>query len=155
MKSVLVTGGCGFIGANWSGSLAFVLMVESSNAVRSIFFLGIYQPSCVASISLPLYTLAAYWKNCPVNNNSVLEANVNLYPNPSNGLVNIIATLPNVQNLDITISNTLGQLISVTKHIGVTNNVFTLDLNSYGNGVYFVTINNGQEKIVKRVILNK
>ena len=90
-----------------------------------------------------------------VNNNSVLEANVNLYPNPSNGLVNIIATLPNVQNLDITISNTLGQLISVTKHTGVTNNVFTLDLNSYGNGVYFVTINNGQEKIVKRVILNK
>ena len=61
----------------------------------------------------------------------------------------------NVQNLDITVSNALGQLISVTKHTGVTNNVFTLDLSSYGNGVYFVTINNGQEKIVKRVILNK
>ncbi|MDP1801243.1 MAG: T9SS type A sorting domain-containing protein [Bacteroidota bacterium] len=90
-----------------------------------------------------------------INKNSVLDANVSLHPNPSNGLVNIIATLPNAQNLDITVHNSLGQLVSSTKHTGVTSNVFSMDLSSYANGVYIVTINNGEEKIVKRLILSK
>ncbi|MBA2611458.1 MAG: T9SS type A sorting domain-containing protein [Bacteroidetes bacterium] len=90
-----------------------------------------------------------------INKNSVLDANVSLHPNPSNGLINIIATLPNAQNLEITVHNSLGQLISSTKHNGVTSNVFNMDLSSYSNGVYIVTINNGEEKIVKRLILNK
>jgi hypothetical protein len=90
-----------------------------------------------------------------INSNSILDANISLHPNPTNGIINAIVTLPNSQNLDITISNTLGQVISNTKHSNVSNNVFTLDLNNYNNGVYFVTFNNGQEKIVKRVILNK
>jgi len=90
-----------------------------------------------------------------INKNSVLDANVSLHPNPSNGIVNIIATLPNSQNLDITVHNSLGQVVSSSKHSGVTSNVFNLDLTNYSNGVYFVTINNGEEKIVKRLILNK
>jgi PKD repeat protein len=90
-----------------------------------------------------------------INKNSVLDANVSLHPNPSNGLVNIVATLPNSQSLEISVHNSLGQLISSTKHTGVTSNVFTMDLNEYSNGVYFVTINNGEEKIVKRLILSK
>lgn len=90
-----------------------------------------------------------------INPHSVLESNINLYPNPTNGIVNAFVTFPNSQNLDITITNTLGQVISITKHTSVTSNVFALDLNSYGNGVYFVTFSNGQEKVVKRVILNK
>jgi hypothetical protein len=87
--------------------------------------------------------------------NSILNANISLLPNPTNGLINAIVTLPSAQNIDITITNTLGQLISSTKYSNVTNNVFTLDLNNYSNGVYFVTFNNGQEKIVKRIILSK
>lgn len=90
-----------------------------------------------------------------INKNSVLDANVSLHPNPSNGLVNIIATLPNAQNLDITVHNSIGQLVSSTKHTGVTSNVFSMDLSGYANGVYIVTINNGEEKIVKRLILSK
>ncbi len=90
-----------------------------------------------------------------INKNSVLDASISLHPNPSNGLVNIIATLPNAQNLDITVHNSLGQLVSSTKHTGVTSNVFSMDLSSYANGVYIVTINNGEEKIVKRLILSK
>jgi PKD repeat protein len=90
-----------------------------------------------------------------IGNNSILNTNISLHPNPSNGIVNVITTLPSSQNLDITVSNALGQVISATKHSDISNNVLTIDLNSYSSGVYFVTFNNGQEKIVKRVILNK
>lgn len=90
-----------------------------------------------------------------VKSNSVLDNNVTLYPNPSNGMVSLIATLPNTQTLDVSIYNSLGQLMNSSKYAGVSNNVYNLDLNAYSNGVYFVTINNGEEKIVKRLIINK
>ena len=35
------------------------------------------------------------------------------------------------------------------------NGVFTVDLSTYNNGVYFITLISNGEKIVKRVILNK
>ena len=90
-----------------------------------------------------------------INKNSVLNANVSLHPNPSNGVVAIIATLPSSQNLEIAIHNTLGQLITKSNYVGVTNGMFNMDLTNYSNGVYFVTINNGEERIVKRLVLNK
>lgn len=90
-----------------------------------------------------------------VKSNSVLDNNVTLYPNPSNGMVSLIATLPNAQTLDVSIYNSLGQLMNSSKYSGVSSNVYNLDMNAYSNGVYFVTINNGEEKIVKRLIINK
>ncbi len=90
-----------------------------------------------------------------INTNSVLDANVSIHPNPSNGIVNISTTLPNNQPLEISVHNSLGQLITTNKYTTTANNSISMDLSSYSGGVYFVTINNGQEKIVKRLILNK
>lgn len=90
-----------------------------------------------------------------VKSNSVLDNNVTLYPNPSNGMVSLIATLPGVQTLDVAVYNSLGQLMSNVKYDGVSSNVFNMDLSTYANGVYFVSVNNGSEKIVKRLIINK
>jgi hypothetical protein len=90
-----------------------------------------------------------------IKSNSVLDNNVTLYPNPSNGMVSLIATLPGAQNIEMTIHNSLGQVISTSKHTGISNNVINFDLSAYSNGVYFVTLNNGQEQVVKRLILNK
>ncbi|MGZ3920594.1 MAG: T9SS type A sorting domain-containing protein [Bacteroidia bacterium] len=90
-----------------------------------------------------------------IRSNSVLDNNIVLYPNPSNGMVSLIATLPSTQSLDVTVHNALGQLISNNKYSSVASNVFNLDLTNSSNGVYFVTIDNGQEKIVKRLIISK
>lgn len=86
---------------------------------------------------------------------SVLASNVNLMPNPSTGLVNVIMTLPTSQNINITVTNALGQLITSTDIGNVSINAFTIDLTSKDNGVYFVTINNGQDRVVKRIIIAK
>ncbi|MEI8137998.1 MAG: M43 family zinc metalloprotease [Bacteroidota bacterium] len=90
-----------------------------------------------------------------IKENSALNKNICLIPNPSNGIINIVTTLANSQTLEISVHNALGQMISSNKYAGVTSNSFALDLTSYLNGVYFVTVNNGEEKIVKRLILNK
>lgn len=78
-----------------------------------------------------------------------------LYPNPSNGELSLITTFASNQNIDVTIHNVMGQLMGSSQFENVSNQVFNLDLKNYTNGVYFVTINNGSEKVVKRIVLNK
>lgn len=87
--------------------------------------------------------------------NSILNRNITLAPNPSSGLVNIITTLPESQNIEVSIHNSLGQLVYTVKYSNVTSGAFNIDLDRYSSGVYSVTINNGSEKIVKRLIMNK
>jgi len=86
---------------------------------------------------------------------SQFASNVMLMPNPSNGLFNIIFTLPKEEKVNIKVYNYIGQLISSEDFGNVTNNVFNIDLSSKANGVYFVEISNGKEKLVKKAIISK
>jgi hypothetical protein len=74
---------------------------------------------------------------------------VNVYPNPSTGLVNI-ANLPSESSIEVV--NMLGQ--SVYKSKADAGN-FTADLSSLPNGSYFVKINSVNEKTkIVKLILN-
>jgi len=84
-----------------------------------------------------------------------LSKNVLLMPNPSSGRVNISVNLPSPENIKINIHNTLGQLINSTTHEAVSENNLSLDLSDQPNGVYFVTIISGNDKMVQRLILNR
>jgi hypothetical protein len=140
---------------------------SSSTAIAptvSFTSVGVYSITLVATNTLGTSSITQTISVLPellcspatdVRNNSILEANITLHPNPSSGIINVFTTLAISQNLDITISNTLGESVSVKKHIDVSNTMVSIDLNSYSNGVYFVTFTNGKEKIVKRIILNK
>ena len=90
-----------------------------------------------------------------VNENTILKNTINLFPNPSSGVFNIITTFSTQQNIQITVHNMLGQLVYVNKVYDLKQNDFELNLNNQPNGVYYVEINNNVEKIVKRVIINK
>ncbi len=90
-----------------------------------------------------------------INMNSMLDKNIAIMPNPSTGIVNVMTFLPNAQDINITVTNMLGQMISSTDFTNVTSNSFTVDLTSKDNGVYFISIRNGEERIVKRVVIAK
>lgn len=83
------------------------------------------------------------------------NTSIMLYPNPSNGELSLITTFTTNQNVEVSIHNVMGQLMGSSQFENVTNQVFNLDLSNYTNGVYFVTVNNGSEKVVKRIVLNK
>ena len=88
-------------------------------------------------------------------NESVLAQNVTLMPNPTTGQFHIATTLPNATDLTLTVTNALGQVITKAELNNATNNYYTIDLSAYNNGVYFIELQGKDEKIVKRVILNK
>lgn len=85
---------------------------------------------------------------------SVLNSNIMVMPNPSNGVFNLIFTLPKEQELTLNIYNSMGQQISSSQLSNVMNNVISLDLSDRPDGVYFTEISNGYEKSIKKVIVS-
>jgi hypothetical protein len=90
-----------------------------------------------------------------LSENLGLSNNVKVLPNPTSGLVNVVFTLANEENVVVSVSNTLGQVVSNSKFDGISNKMVSLDIANQPNGVYFVTISNGKDKMVQRLILNK
>ena len=90
-----------------------------------------------------------------VSKNLGISKNINIMPNPSTGLVNVAVTLGQAENLSLTITNALGQQITNKNYNGISNELISLDLTSQPNGVYFVTVSNGTDKMVQRLIINK
>lgn len=85
----------------------------------------------------------------------VLSNNIMIVPNPSNGLFNIVTTFNEKQNLQFEVINALGQVLNKGEFQNVMNNYLTLNLSHYENGIYFLKLTNGSEKVVKRIIINK
>jgi PBP1b-binding outer membrane lipoprotein LpoB len=80
---------------------------------------------------------------------------ITIVPNPSNGIFNIVTTFSEKQNIKFEIINTLGQVLNQGEFQNVMNNYLTLNLSHYENGIYFIKLTNGTEKVVKRIIINK
>ena len=72
---------------------------------------------------------------------------VSVYPNPSEGIVNITNT--NNEENSIVVFDVLGQII-MTK---VSNTTTTIDLSNQGTGVYLVEVSNNNGTIIERVII--
>lgn len=90
-----------------------------------------------------------------VSENLGLSKNITILPNPTTGLVNIAVILQDKENLTVSITNTLGQVLINNKYDGISNDLLNFDLSHFNNGVYFVTVSNGKDKMVQRLILNK
>jgi len=86
---------------------------------------------------------------------SNIEKNVSLMPNPSTGLVNVLLRFSNVENVSVSVTNVIGQEILSNKFDGISTFVAPLDLSAQPNGIYFVTVSNGTEKMVQRLVINK
>lgn len=89
------------------------------------------------------------------NDPAALSNNIAMFPNPSNGLVNFVTTLPSAQDLTFNVYNSIGQVVYVKSEKNVTSNMIGLDLTNLNKGVYLVEITTGNgQKVVKRIVLN-
>lgn len=89
-----------------------------------------------------------------LSTNLGISENINVYPNPSNGTVKVQTIFPTKENVEVTITNMLGQVVaSSKKHTNI--ELLSFDLSAEPNGVYFVTVSTATDKMVQRLILNK
>lgn len=80
--------------------------------------------------------------------------NIMILPNPSSGSFNLVFTLPHEENLYVTIYNSMGQQIVASHLKNVSSNLINLDLSDKPDGIYFTEISNGQQKVVKKIVIN-
>jgi hypothetical protein len=88
----------------------------------------------------------------PVNELSVANESVKVYPNPSTGILNFEFENGNYDNYNISVFNTMGQLI-VQQNLDSPN----LDLSNQIDGIYFLKFSNlkTKESFVHKVFINK
>lgn len=79
--------------------------------------------------------------------NDLIFNNVTIFPNPTNGILNIQSD----KILDVQISNLLGKVVYSNKNLSNGQ----INLSNLDNGVYFVHLDNGINKGVKKIVLTK
>ena len=89
-----------------------------------------------------------------ISENMGISNSVDVYPNPSNGNIKIATTFVSPENLNISITNVMGQVV-YNNNVNAMIDVIDLDLSNQNNGVYFVTVSNGTDKMVTRVVISK
>ena len=82
--------------------------------------------------------------------------NLNLYPNPSQGIVNISFDAVSTANVSMRISDLVGKII-LTEQLQVIEgtNKFSVDLTPYSKGIYFMELNDESSRTIQRLILDK
>lgn len=75
-------------------------------------------------------------------------SNINVYPNPNNGLFTL--EVNGVDRFNVIVRNTIGQVV-INKTVSTKTS--TVDLSTFGKGVYFLTVNNGQVQNTTRVVV--
>jgi hypothetical protein len=106
--------------------------------------------NCVRRASLNTSTV------CTVPNGideQVSNIEMTIFPNPTNGELNITIDLLNTQDFTISVINTLGQTVKEVKQTQSNGGTVKIDLSSNSAGVYFVTLKSKTLSKTKRIIL--
>lgn len=83
--------------------------------------------------------------------------NIQVYPNPGNGLVNVKFETTKSAPLNLRITNIIGQQVfSINKNATIAGiQTEQIDLSNLTEGVYFITISSGKQFITQKLIINK
>ncbi len=89
---------------------------------------------------------------CDITTNIVSrhdELNLQMYPNPTSGILNITTALKDNNTIQYQIINTLGAIVMANK---VSDNNFSIDVNTLPTGIYFIQLQSGKTQTVKRFV---
>jgi hypothetical protein len=92
-----------------------------------------------------------------INNTTLDNNSVSIYPNPSfTGKVNIQIESSFNQEVFISVLNIIGQeLFYQQLSVKSGNNIFSVDLSTKDNGIYFFKLQNEDNSLTRKIILNK
>jgi len=82
-------------------------------------------------------------------------SNVAIYPNPASSYATIEMNLTSSQNVNINVFNMIGQSVysKTYNNLSSGNQNFTLNTASYNSGIYFISIEAGDSKVTRKLIV--
>ena len=88
-------------------------------------------------------------------NDIAMDDLLSVYPNPTTGVIILNTNLPENQEVNIAVYNTMGQEVAAVQNGKVSNGQYSIDLTNQSNGIYYVKMNLNGNIITKKVVLNK
>ncbi len=82
------------------------------------------------------------------------KTEIEIYPNPSNGSINLRFSNLNESNVNIKVLNLLGEMVFENIYSYKVNNL-TIDLSNLSKGVYFININTKSNQYTKKISIVK
>ena len=87
-------------------------------------------------------------------NEAISKETFKIFPNPSNGSAIVSFESRNNGNLEINVSNLIGQnVLSLNTEVVKGNNAVSLDLTNNVQGIYLVTIGTGENKLIQKLVI--
>jgi hypothetical protein len=80
---------------------------------------------------------------------SAKETELNIFPNPSTGIINLSENFSSNNDYEISVYNSYGEIIIKEKKLK------TIDLSECGNGIYFLNVKTENKIINKKIIVTK
>ena len=77
------------------------------------------------------------------------EKELTVFPNPTKGVINLNEEFSNNSNFEIFVYNSLGEIIVHE------NNSRAIDLSSYNNGIYYLSVKSNNKNFIKKIVLIK
>lgn len=84
---------------------------------------------------------------------NVESVTMEVFPNPTNGDLNVNVSTLNAQDFTINVVNTLGQTVKEIKELKSNGGTFKIDLNELNSGIYFVILKSKSGSKTKRIVL--
>jgi hypothetical protein len=84
-----------------------------------------------------------------INTKKIDKINISLYPNPTNGILNINSNIPENIDFEVTVYDVFGKMVKCAK------NPEFIDLSEQANGIYYVNIQDNNNTVTKKISLIK
>lgn len=102
----------------------------------------------------PLSAMTITWTPSALSLDSVYKSKVALYPNPSNGIINVLYNDIPVSKIDVV--NILGQVVkSIKLDPSKSQTSEKIDLSNHTNGIYIINVSTNETSSSYKVVLNK
>jgi hypothetical protein len=119
---------------------------------------GMYTITCIATNSLgnSSKSMQQFVSVCSgISINKTSGELISVLPNPSEGHFQISIFAVNGDVANCAVVNSLGQLVLTTKINVTATGSFDIDLSDRENGIYFLSISVGDEKVMRKLVISK
>lgn len=136
-------------------------IITYNTSIIGTYYINVYG-SDGAYDPLLCYTLNASikkprWKSAAIGTNEdEVAMDFSVYPNPARTILNILFNSPADENITLRFIDMNGKTFSTYNFKAVEGvNKYTINLDDFSNGLYFIDLTEGKNRIFRKVIINK
>jgi len=104
-------------------------------------------------VGLSAFSKNTLYRNYQNNSGNSSIRQFTVYPNPTNGKINLAIDFRNNLPATLTVTDIIGQTMFEKKIMNPENSTFTIDLSNHPKGIYLFNLQQGNQSVSKKIIV--